>query len=150
MANIAKWFLSLVGIQTALSTELNSLANNTMTAASGVISNDSNLDMYIDIEVVLAALSPATGAFVAIYILEAIDGSNYPAQSDADLRLTTSQVLGMIPIGTTASTAQRVPLRDVVIPPGKFKIKLDNQTGATLAASGNTVKYIMYDTNLNG
>lgn len=150
MANIAKWVLAVAGIQNPLSTELNSLANNTMTVASGVISNDTALDMEVDLEINLGSLSPGTGATVVLYILEAIDGSNYPAQSDADLRLTTSQILAVIPIGTAGSTAQRVPVRNVLIPPGKFKIKLDNQTGATLAASGNTVKYISYDTNLNG
>lgn len=144
MANIGKWNTPSA-ISTVLTTELNSLSNNTMTAASSAINNTSNLDIYVDIEVVLAALSPSAGAFVAIYILEAVDSSNYPAQSDADLRLTSTQLLVSIPVGTTGSTAQRVVVRNVVIPPGLFKIKLDNQTGVSLAASANTVKFSAYD-----
>src|SRR5215831_2934336 len=105
MASIGKWNAPS-SIVSVLTTGLNSLANNTMSAASSNIANQTNLDMYADIEVVLASLSPTTGAYVALYILEALDGTNFPAQSDADLRLTTSQLLASIPVGTTAATAQ--------------------------------------------
>lgn len=149
MANIGKWSTPSSTV-TILSTGLNSLASATMSAASSNITNQTNLDIYVDIEVALAALSPTVGAYVALYILESVDGTNFPSQSDADLRLTTSQLLIAIPIGTTASTAQRVAARNVIIPPGLFQIKMDNQTGVALAASGNTVKFNAYDINLNG
>jgi len=149
VANIGKWNAPSATL-TVLSTGLNSLANNTMSAASSNIANQTNLDIYVDIEIALASLSPTSGAYVALYILEAVDGSNFPAQSDADLRLTGTQLLCVVPIGTTASTAQRVAVRNVVIPPGLFQIKLDNQTGVSLNASTNTVKFNAYNVNLNG
>ncbi len=149
MANIGKWNAPSSAV-TVLSTELNSLASGSITAASTAIANQTNLDIYVDIEVNLASLSPAAGAYVALYIAEAVDGTNYPAPSAADLRLSTTQLLCAIPIGTTAATAQRVAARNVVIPPQTFKVYLDNQTGAALNASGNTVKFIAYDVNLNG
>src|SRR5215469_3624576 len=150
MASIGKWSLSGVGLTTVLSTGLNSLGNNTMSSASSTYDNSINLDLYVDIEVVLASLSPTTGANVAIYIWESVDGTNFPAQSDADLRLTTTQLLVTIPVGTTAATAQRVVARNVLLPPAKVQFKLDNQTGVSLNASGNTVKILPYDVNLNG
>lgn len=150
MANIGKWSLSGVGLTTVLSTGLNSLTNNTMSAASSTYANQTNLDLYVDIEVVLASLSPTAGAYVAIYVWESVDGSNFPAQSDADLRLTSTQLLCVIPIGTTASTAQRVVARNILLPPAAIQFKLDNQTGVSLGASGNTVKILPYDFNLNG
>jgi|SRR5215469_3142136 len=150
MANIGKWSLSGVGLTSVLTTGLNSLANGSMSAASATYDNSANLDLYVDIEVVLASLSPSAGAFVAIYLLESVDGTNFPAQSDADLRLTTTQLLCTIPIGTTAATAQRVVVRNVLLPPAKVQFKLDNQTGVALNASGNTVKILPYDVNLNG
>lgn len=149
MANIAKWNAPS-GVTSVLTTELNSLATNTMTAASSAIANQTNLDMYVDVEINLASLSPTAGSYVALYIQEAVDGTNYPAQSDADTRLTPSHLLCTVPTGVAASTAQRIAVRNVVIPPGTFKIKLDNQTGATLNASGSTVKFNAYNTNLNG
>jgi len=148
MANLGKW--NAPSSSAVLGTGLNSLANATMSAASSTITNHTNLDKYVDIEIVLASLSPAAGAFVAIYILESVDTTNFPAQSDADLRLTTSQLLIAIPIGTTATTAQRVVARNVLLPAGDFQIKLDNQTGVALNASGNAVNFYTYDDNLNG
>lgn len=149
MAGIGKWGTG-VGLTTVLSTGLNSLANNTMSAASSTIANQTNLDLYCDIEVALASLSPATGAYVAIYILESVDGTNFPAQSDADLRLTTTQLLAVIPLGTATTTAQRVAARNILLPPNAFQLKLDNQAGVALNASGNTVKIDTYNFNLNG
>lgn len=149
MANIGKWNAPSAAV-TVLSTELNSLANASITAASTAIANNTNLDMYVDIEVNLAALSPSALSFVGIYIMEAVDGTNYPAPSAADLRLAGTQLLAIIPTGNTGSTAQRVVARNILIPPASFKIILDNQTGSALAASGNTVKILPYNTNLNG
>ncbi len=149
MANVGKWNTP-TSIASILTTELNSLGNNTMCSASADYDNSTNLNIYADIELVLASLSPSAGAYVAVYILEAPDNSNYPAQSDADLRLTTTQLLCIIPIGTTASTAQRVTVRNLVLPPSHFKLKLDNQTGVSLNASGNTLKLLAYNINGNG
>jgi len=83
-------------------------------------------------------------------VLESVDGTNFPAQSDADLRLTSTQLLCVIPIGTTAATAQRVTARNILLPPAAIQFKLDNQTGVALNASGNTVKILPYNYNLNG
>lgn len=149
MSNIDKWNTPRA-VATVMSTELNSVTSASMTQSSASYDNTSNLDIYVDIEIVLAALSPSAGAYVALWLEEAIDGSDFPAQSAADLRLTTTQLLVTIPIGTTASTAQRVVARQVPIPPAKFFVNLDNQTGVTLAASGNTVKFLPYNINLNG
>jgi hypothetical protein len=150
MTSIGKWSLSVAGLTSVLTTALNSLANNTMSAPSATYVNQTNLDLYVDIEVFLAALSPSAGAYVAIYVLESVDGTNFPAQSDADLRLTSSALLAVIPIGATAATAQRVTARNILLPPAAIQLKLDNQTGVALAASGNTVKILPYDYNLNG
>lgn len=149
MANIGKWNTPSATV-TVLSTELNSLGSATMSAASTAIANQTNLDIYSDWEVNLASLSPTAGAYVAVYIAEAIDGTNYPAPSAADMRLSSTQMLFVCPIGTTAATAQRVAVRNVVIPPGTFKIYLDNQTGVSLNASGSTLKMNPYNINGNG
>ena len=148
MANRGIWSLFGSNPTTVLNTGA-TLATATMSVASSTYNNQTNLDLYCDIEVNIAALSPTAGAYVSIYILVAVDGTNFPAQSDADLRLTTTQLLCVIPIGTTASTAQRVAARNILLPPQPVQFKLDNQTGATLP-SGWTVKIDAYSYNLNG
>ena len=148
MANIAKWNAPSATVS-ALTTELNSLANNTLSAQSAAIANQTNLDIYVDIELVLASLSPTAGAFCALYVAEAIDGTNYPNPSGADQRLQTTALLAVFGLSTTAATAQRVVVRNVVIPPATFKLALDNQAGVGLGASGNSVTLLAYDVNLN-
>jgi hypothetical protein len=125
------------------------LATGSMTAASATYANQTNLDLYCDLEVFLAALSPTAGAYVDVYILTAIDGTNFPAQSAADLRLTSTQKFCTVPIGTTASTAQRVAVRNLLLPPQPVQFILDNQTGTNIVAT-STVKIDAYSYNLNG
>jgi hypothetical protein len=150
MANIGKWNAPTASA-TQLNTGLNALANGSMSAASSTYDNSTNLNIYCDIELVLASLSPTAGAYCAVYIWEAPDGTNFPAQSDADLRLTTTQLFCTIPIGTTASTAQRVTVRNLVLPPAKIQFKLDNQTGVALNASNNNfLNLLAYNINGNG
>src|SRR5215831_12317095 len=137
MANIGKWSLSTVGITTVLSdTQLSALASATMSAAGSTYDNSTNLDLYVDLEVNLPSMAstPGGGAYVTIYVYVSEDGSNFPAQSAADLRLTTTQLLCSIPVGTGSST-QRVVARMIPIPPKKIQFLLDNQTGAALGTS---------------
>jgi hypothetical protein len=150
MANIGKWNAPTASA-TQLNTGLNALANNTMSAASATYDNSTNLNIYCDIELVLASLSPTAGAYCSVYIWCAQDGTNFPAQSDADLRLTSTQLFCTIPIGTTASTAQRVAVRNLVLPPEKVQFKLDNQTGVALNASNNNfLNLLAYNIYGNG
>jgi hypothetical protein len=152
MANRGIWSLSGAGLTTVLSgATLNALGIAAMSAASSTYVNQTNLDIYCDIEVFLDTLSPTAGAYVAIYIQEAVDGSTFPAQSAADMRLTSTQLLCVIPIGTTASTTQRVVARNIVLPPAAIRFLIDNQTGVAFAATANnTVKILPYSYNNNG
>jgi hypothetical protein len=148
MANRGIW--SLFGSNpTTVLTISSTLATGSMTAASATYANQTNLDLYCDLEVFLAALSPAAGAYVDIYILTAVDGTNFPAQSAADLRLTSTQKFCTVPVGTTASTAQRVAVRNLLLPPQPVQFILDNQTGTNIVAT-STVKIDAYSYNLNG
>ena len=149
MANIGQWG-DLSSPVSLLTTELNALADNAASAASSAIANQTNLDVYADIELVLAALSPAAPNYITLYILEAIDGTNYPSATAAVLRNQPSQVLCVFPLDTTAGTAQRIVVRNVLLPPGSFKVVLDNHAGVALGATLNTVKMITYNVNLNG
>jgi len=150
MTNIGKWNTP-TSILTLLNTGLNALGSNTMSAASSNYDNSANLNMYCDLELTLDTLSPTAGAYCAIYILDAPDGSSFPAQSAADLRLTSTQLFCVIPIGTTASTGQRVSVRNLVLPPALVQFKLDNQTGVALASTNNSfLKILAYNINGNG
>jgi hypothetical protein len=66
--------------QTALSTELNSLANDTWSALSSEFDNSTNGYMFMDIEVDLASITP-TGADAAIeiYVVPSVDDTQFPS-----------------------------------------------------------------------
>lgn len=149
MANIGKWNQARA-VATVLTTELNALNNATMSVASAAIANQTNLDLYADFVLHLAALSPAAGAFITVYALEALDDATFPAPSDAALRLQIQQILFSIQLGQDVTTAQDIVVRNVLLPPHAFKLKLDNQSGVSLAATGNTLSISQYNVNENG
>lgn len=121
---------------TALSTDLNALANNTASAASSAIDNTTNLDLYADFELVLGTTSSRTaGCVVSLYITPSLDGTNY-----ADVSSSSAELLGVFPLATGTGAA-RVIIRDCPIPPALFKVFVVNSSTQALNASGNTVKY---------
>lgn len=125
------------GVTSALTTELNSLGNGSNTAASSAIDNTSNLDLFMDLELNLGAAGSArsAGAIVSVYMVTAVDGSNYP-----DVNETTAELVAVFPLDA-ATTARRCAVRDVPMPPALFKLFVRNSTGQALNASGNTLKY---------
>jgi len=146
MTSIGKW--NTPGAITTIFSSMTPV-NGAMTAYSATYDNSFNLDLYVSFEVNLLAFSPSANPFVSVYGVSSLDGVNFPAQSDVDLRLTTTAQLAIIPIGTTASTAQRVVSGPILLAPTKWQFKLDNQTGATLVAN-STLKILPYNYNLNG
>ena len=122
---------------TCLTTELNSLANGAVSAASGAIDNSSNLEMFADLELVLAAQGVARSgdAWVGVHRVQALDGTNY-----GDTNEITAPPIAVFTLDA-ATTARRLHLPDISIPPGLFKFFVRNSTGQALAASGNTLSY---------
>lgn len=138
MATTFEW-VAPEAIATAHSTTLNSLADGSFSGASSAITNETGLYQSIWLELVLASLSPAAGAYVDIWIEATLDATNY---SDASKPLQTAKLLYTFQLDTAAATAQRIVTpRPVVIPPLDFKLEVRNKAGVSFGASGNTLKY---------
>ena len=121
-----------------------SLTNDEWTSLSDEIDNSSTKYLKCDIEVVLgSAAFTGTDSALELYLLPAVDGTNYPDWTDnvtTDEQENNIHFIGAVTTsGTTA--AQRLTLRDVDLPPGKWKMGARNKTNVTLAASGSTIKY---------
>jgi hypothetical protein len=123
-------------IASALTTELNALANGSNSAASSAIDNTSNLDLYHDLTFTVGTTTSRTaGGYVAVYLVPALDGSNYD-----DVHEVTAELVAVFTLDA-ATTARQVTRRDVPVPPGLFKYFLRNVTGQALTATGNLLEY---------
>jgi hypothetical protein len=129
----------------ALTTELNSLANAANSAASSLIDNTTNRDQFMDLELVLGVAGSArsAGGSVEVFMVVRLDGTN-----TSDVNEVSAQRIAVFP--TQASTAaQRIvrgnnPLQRIRISPVHFALFARNSTGQALNASGNTLKYRTY------
>src|SRR4051812_13488467 len=121
MANTAKYAAGATALNSPtslLTTELNTLGSNTASAASAAYDNQANLDLYCDLMLHLASLSPGTAPRVDIYILPSYDGgTTYPSATGAVLRNQVTNLWCSIPLDTTAATAQDIVVRGLVLPP---------------------------------
>jgi len=123
-----------------MTTALNSLADNTISGASSVVDNAANLDTmaWLELNVTYGTAPSDANPSVDVYIAESLDGTNY---QDAPVTGGTDQAhlfMGSFPVRKVTS-AQRLVIGPFAIPPSKFKLYLDNQTGQAMAATGNTL-----------
>lgn len=135
---------SYSSVNTALSTELNSLPNDGL-AISSSIDGATLKDLFMDIELYLGSidLSAQTNPSVYLWLRYSFDGATFE-DGDASTEPSDSPI-SIIPcrLGTGAMT-QRLWAKSIVVPPTYFKILLQNKTGVAFAASGNTLKYVTY------
>jgi hypothetical protein len=150
MANQNKWAATPTSRGTVLTTELNSLANGSLSAVGTALDNTTNLDKWCDLELVLASLSPSAGGSITVYLTESNDGGttyeNPPASTDPGSGCQSCTVT----VDSTAATAKRITVGPFLIKPKKMKFVLKNNAGVALASSGNTVTAFTYDETNNG
>jgi hypothetical protein len=145
MTTTFKW-AAWASRSTGLTTELNSLANGAYSAAGSAFDNTTNLDEWAAAEIALASLNPTAGAYLQLFLVQSLDGTNYEdAASSTNPGYHQSIAVVSLTTGAAAKKIDTAPFR---IPPGKFKLVLLNKAGVALAASGNTVT--LYTANETG
>jgi hypothetical protein len=129
-------------------TTLNSLASTNALLSDVAIANQTALDKYMDLSVVLASAAfTGTGINISIHLYPLNDdGSTY-----GDGKFGTAAAgpcayppVAVIPL-VAATQAQTGSAVGIVIPPGTFKLVFVNNGGVALASSGNTLKYRTYN-----
>jgi len=126
------------GVSTVMTTELDALAATTGKAISAAIDNSTNLDLFDDLELTVDfASAPTAGTVIEVYLLPAVDGTNYPDGSTTVLPQAGLLVAGFAVRNDTA--AQRMAVRGVSLPPGSFKYLVQNTTNQAFPATGSVL-----------
>jgi len=133
---------------TAGNNSLTSLAAGSaaLTSSPG-IDNTSRLDFWADFELVIYfGSAPTAGQTVDLYLLPAMDGSNY-ADGTAGSSPVTAQVhfIGSFAV-RAITTVQRLVLRGIPLPPTKMNVQLVNNTSQAFAgqSTGSRLKVLTY------
>lgn len=148
MANLLKWAAAWTSRGTVLTTELNALANGAYSAVGTAYDNTSNLNQTGYVEVNLASLTPTAGAYLQLFMVQSLDGTNYEdAPSATNPGYGAQNVAASL---ATGAATKRVSLGPFVIPPGKMKFVLLNKSNVALAATTNTATLYTADQTVNG
>jgi hypothetical protein len=149
--------ISLSGYKTietvtwAAGQDLDSLTDNEWTALSDEEDNSTNKYMLADIEIVLASAAfTGTSSAIEVYLVPSVDGTNYPnwaGNVTTDEQENNIHFVGSV-LTSGATEAQRLVIRNVLLPNGKFKFGVRNRGNVTTAASGNTLKYRPHQTTV--
>src|SRR4030067_587328 len=94
-----------------LSTELNNLAAAAFSAAGTEVDNSINLDQYgwLELDYDLAA-NPAVGGYMSLFLLKALDGTNYEGVGDGTNGPGGHSLMAVIPIQFTADHAAHISM----------------------------------------
>jgi hypothetical protein len=138
------------GVTTVLSTELNALAATTGKTISAAIDNympdtvTYQGDLFADLELAVDFVSaPTDGTVVELYLLASIDGgTTYPDGSTTVTPQSSNYVGGFAVRSTTA--AQVRGIRGIALPPGFYKLLVQNTTNQAFPATGSTLRMNTY------
>lgn len=125
-------------------TELNSLANAAF-AFGTAIANQTALNRFAEYEIIakFASRPTATNPYINLYLIPALFGATYTIITAGTAPAATLWA-GSFPIATSTGP-QRSVIPRVMLPPLKYKIDIENKTGKSLAATGTTVRHVVYN-----
>ena len=130
--------------QTALSTELNALADDTWSALSGEIDNSLNGYLFMDVEFDLSSFLPSgADAAVELYLVPSVDDTQFPTYTEsgaADEQENNQYFVGSVTLPPDTEVHIQ-SIRGIELPPGKFKLGVRNRANLALGATGSTVKW---------
>lgn len=124
-------------LDSAITTGLNSLANNANVAGSALTLTSAGY-LVGEVELVVTfGVAPTASTGASVWFLREVDGTNY---EDGSSSVTPARAPDVVLPVRAVTTAQRIVV-PCLLPPGTFTPLLRNDgTGQAFAASGNTLK----------
>lgn len=137
----------VVGTRTALTTSaLNSLASATFVSA-GSLTHNTNQPLDVLVEVTATPGTVSGNKQLVVFAKVSLDGTNYSTGPESGTTTTDEPVLyyvGTVPLNTNSAVQTKTFSLAVALGgtlPYASKIIIKNDSGAALAASGNSVYY---------
>lgn len=132
---------------TGATQKIDSLTDNEWTDLSDEIDNTTNKYAFVALELVLgSAAFTGTDSGIEVYIVQTIDGTNYPdwtGNTTTDAPENAFYYVTWLPIkaSTSAKRLATGSQTDIAVPQGKYKYALRSRANVTLASSGNTLSW---------
>lgn len=148
--NLVKWsaqgtFTTLIA-GAASSPTLKNLASGARILGDAIDpTGSSDRYLYCDLDLYLrAASAPAAGAYVEVYFIKSVDGTNYE-DGDASVAPPATALVARIPV-RAVNTQQRIAHLRIVLPSCKFKPLFANTSGQALTNTDdeNILSYRVY------
>lgn len=138
---------------TGATQKIDSLTDNEWTDLSDEVDNSTNKYAFADIDLVLgSAAFTGADAGVEVYVIQTVDGTNYPdwtgnTTSDAPEQANYYAVFLPLKAATAARRVMSSSQAPISLPQGKFKFGIRSRANVTLASSGNTLYFrpLSYD-----
>ncbi len=141
---LSGYLASPISIAWSSGQALNSATDNEYTDLSDEVDNSTNKYPRCDIEIVLASAAfTGTDSGIEIYLMPAIDGTNYPTwtgNGTSDEQENNGFYVGFVST-TGTTTSQRMVFRDIDLPNGKYKWGFRNRGNVSLVSSGNSASF---------
>lgn len=131
---------------------------STVRSSVADIANQTNQDMFMDISarLIISSNTTVAGANLAFWIYNLLDdgttyGDGQLPTAGTFLSITpTFSPCAVIPLVAAAATTLLVgAATQIIIPPGSFRLAIQNNSGFTLTTGTQVVKYRTYNLNLN-
>ena len=123
---------------------LDSLTDNEATDLTDEIDNGTTLYAFADVDVVLAsAVFTGADSSIELLLVPTVDGTNYGTYTgNTTTEYASNDQYRVAVLSTTGTTAaQRIIVRDIPLPNGKFKWAFRSRLNVTTAGSGNSASW---------
>jgi hypothetical protein len=149
---VEKWVAGAVATYTAAmgGSDPNSIVSGNAILSTTQLDNSTALDMFADFSISLGSVTTgAANPFIGLYVVPLNeDGTTYGDgrfSSSAAGPPSQAYFAGQIPCAPSTTAVITGTLRQVLLPPSKFKLIIYNFAGVTLAASANVVDWKTYN-----
>lgn len=130
-----------------LGATLNSLSDGAQVIGAAIDNSAGKMRIRLEVALALQGAARAADAAVEIYAVRSVDGGTTYGYGSATVDPPISALLAVLPFD--AATTARTNTIDAEMPAGFVELIFVNETGQALAATGNTLRYVLFDIESN-